>query len=82
MNRPARQTQGQMQAACDRFNATYRVGDTITVYTGLIGENPRHAHVRYPAEIMGGHTPVVYVSGGRGCIVLTHTAPPSAQGGE
>lgn len=77
MTRPVRQTPAQMQAACDRFNATYKPGDTITVYTGLIGENPKSAQISYPAEIMGGHTAVVYVEGGaRGSIALTHTAAP------
>jgi hypothetical protein len=70
-----------MQAACDRFNARHKPGDTITVYTGLIGENPKPAQVRFPAEIMGGHTPVVYVTGGaRGSICLTHVAAGVVRG--
>jgi hypothetical protein len=69
MNR--RQSPAEMQAACDAFNAKHAVGDTITVFTGPIGENPREAQVRYPAEIMGGHTAVVYTSIG-GCVALTH----------
>ncbi len=56
MTRSARPSPAQMQAACDRFNARYKPGDTITVYTGLIGENPKSAQVRFPAEIMGGHS--------------------------
>lgn len=67
-----RHTPAQMQAACDAFNAKHSVGDTIMVFTGLIGENPKDVQVRYPAEIMGGHTPVVYVTGGGGCVALTH----------
>lgn len=71
---PPRLTPAQMQAACDRFNARHPVGDEIVVYSGPIGENPKRVAVRYPAEIMGGHTPVVYVTGGAGCIALTHVA--------
>lgn len=75
MKRPS---PAQMKAACDRFNARYAVGDQIVVYTGIVGENPKLARVRYPAEIMGGHTPVVYVTDGHhGSIALTHTANAS-----
>lgn len=81
MTRPARQSPAQMQAACDRFNARHKPGDTITVYTGLIGENPKSAQVRWPAEIMGGHTAVVYVTGAaHGAIALTHTAAEVVRG--
>jgi hypothetical protein len=78
MRRPL--TRHQLQLACDRFNATYKPGDEITVYTGLIGESPRIARIRCPAEILGGHTPVVWVEGVAGCVALTHTAP--APGGD
>lgn len=63
----------QMKVACDRFNVTHKPGDDITIYTGLVGENPKVATVRSPAEILGGHTAVVYVTGGHhGCIALSH----------
>ena len=62
-----------MQAECDMFNANYKIGDEIMVCTGLFGESPKRAVVKYPAEIMGGHTPVVYVTGeANGAIALTH----------
>jgi hypothetical protein len=81
MARPDRQTPAQMQAACDRFNARYKPGDTITVYTGLIGESPKSAQVRYPAEILSGHTPIVYVTGTyHGSVALTHTAAEVVHG--
>lgn len=72
---PRRPSAAEMQAACDRFNARYKPGDTITVYTGRIGEDPKAAQVRYPAEILSGHTPVVFVTGAyHGSVALTHTA--------
>jgi len=64
-------TPKQMQAACDRFNARHQVGDEITVYTGPVGENPQRLRVQHPAQILSGHTPVVYVAD-RGCIALSH----------
>lgn len=62
----------RMQAKCERFNQTYKVGDEIVVYFGLKGENPQTVRIRHPAQVLSGHTPVVYVDGGRGCVALTH----------
>ena len=74
--RPRRLTWGEMQDMCRAFNAEHAVGDTITVYTGLIGVNPKEVQIRYEAQILGGHTPVVYVTGAAaGCVALTHVAP-------
>lgn len=69
---PRRQSPAEMARAVDAFNAAHKVGDTITVFTGVIGENPTEVQVRYPAEIMGGHTPMVYITGGKGSVALTH----------
>lgn len=75
---PRRPSQAEMQAACDAFNARHKVGGEITVCTGARGENPRPAKITYEAQILGGHTAVVYTSVG-GCVALTHvmSAPPS-----
>lgn len=72
MSPPKRPTQAQMLKACHDFNVRHQVGDTITVYTGLIGENPQEVQIRYAAQILSGHTAVVYVTGGAGCVALTH----------
>jgi hypothetical protein len=69
----SRLSPAQMQKACDQFNAKHTVGDTITVFTGLRGENPQQAQTRSPAQILNGHTAVVYTTVG-GCIALTHVA--------
>lgn len=68
----SRQSPRQLQAACDAFNAAHKVGDTITVFSVLIGENPKQVQTRSAAQILSGHTAVVYVTGGSGCIALTH----------
>lgn len=76
MSRPPRQSIAQMQAACDQFNLRYKPGDEITVYTGIVGENPKRAVINHPAQVLYGHTAVVYVRGGaNGSIALSHTAP-------
>lgn len=69
------QSPKQMQAACDRFDASFKVGDEVIVFTGPIGENPRRATLRTGAQVLGGHTPVVYLDGGMGCVALTHVRP-------
>lgn len=66
-----------MQKQCDDFNARYAVGDRIKFWAGLRAGNPTHEGViRFPAEIMGGHTPVVYVED-MGSIALSHFGGPA-----
>lgn len=73
MRRPLQPTLEQRQAAVDAFNARYAVGDTIHVWTGPREGDPVARRIREPgAVILSGHTPVVYVSDGGGCIALTH----------
>lgn len=63
----------KMQAQCDRFNAGFKVGDEIRVWSGLREGEGRLVQVREPgAYVLSGHTPVVQVAGGGGCIALTH----------
>ncbi|MER9421289.1 hypothetical protein NKI88_02360 [Mesorhizobium sp. M0317] len=72
--RPKQQTPEQMQAACDAFNATYAVGNVIECWTGPREGRPVEREIRHPACVLGGHTPVVYIAGGGGCVALTHVA--------
>ncbi len=62
-----------MQRAVDQFNARYKVGDSIRCWPGARDGDPVARTIVEPgAHILGGHTPVVQVSGGGGCIALTH----------
>lgn len=66
-----------MQKQCDEFNARYLVGQSIKFWTGPREGNPTHEGViRFPAAIMGGHTPVVWVAGA-GSIALSHVGGPA-----
>lgn len=69
MERPSTK---QMQAQCDAFNKRHAVGDTIHVWTGPREGTPVERTIRAPACILSGHTAVVYVNGGGGCIALSH----------
>lgn len=71
---PVRPDLAKMQAQCEAFNAKHAVGDTIRVWSGPIEGEPTAVEIRYPAQVLGGHTPVVYVTGGQGCIALSHVA--------
>ncbi|WP_172373340.1 hypothetical protein [Mesorhizobium sp. NZP2234] len=68
----AAEAQAAMQAACDAFNATHAVGDVIRCWTGPREGAPVLRVIKAPAEILRGHTAVVFVSGGGGCIALSH----------
>jgi hypothetical protein len=62
-----------MQARCDRFNAAHPVGAVIRVWPGTREGEPVEVQVRTPgACILSGHTDVVYVTSGHGCISLDH----------
>ena len=50
------------------------IGDVIHVWTGPREGKPVERTIRFPAQVLSGHTPVVYVEGGGGCIALTHVA--------
>jgi hypothetical protein len=71
MERPSLKT---MQKQCERFNAAHAVGDTIRCWTGPREGEPVERKVRYPAMVLSGHTAVVYVEGGGGCVALSHVA--------
>lgn len=74
MKRPVRQSLAKMQAQCAAFNDRHPVGSTIRVWPGAIEGEPIAVQIHYPAAVLGSHTPVVYVTGGQGCIALTHVA--------
>lgn len=64
----------KLQAACDKFNATYPIGTTMHAWTGAMGEGePKVGQIREPgAYVMSGHSAVVHMDGVRGCVSLTH----------
>lgn len=70
MRRPNR---AKMQALCDVFNDAFSEGDEIGVWSGVREGEPRKVRVgNAGAYVMSGHTPVVHVIGGGGCIALSH----------
>ena len=63
-----------LQAECNRFMQNHTVGDTIRVWTSIAFDGPGDlvTIVAPGAYVLGGHTAVVQVTGGHGCIALSH----------
>lgn len=68
-----------LQDTYDRFNRLFATSAAIDVWPGARTDRDgrpldpvRVAVVEPGAYVMGGHTAVVQVSGGHGCIALTH----------
>lgn len=64
----------------EMFNALYPVGTPVIAYPGARPEDALDAEqlvtrTRSKAEVLGGHTPVVWVDGHSACIALTHVDP-------
>jgi hypothetical protein len=59
------------------FNERVKVGDTVA-YSEVIGMGiPRLLKTRSAAEILSGHTAVVWLDGNSGCVATTHCKPSS-----
>jgi hypothetical protein len=59
MKRPVQPTMSTMQKKIDVFNSLIKVGETVNVKLDS-GEVIQDT-IRYPASIMGGHTPVAWL---------------------
>lgn len=58
------------------FNSTYPVGTVCDYWTmDRNGDPSGTAKTRSSAELLGGHTAVVWLEGVSGCIALTHVRP-------
>ncbi|MCF4125006.1 hypothetical protein [Methylobacterium sp. SyP6R] len=62
-----------LERQCEAFNLLHLVGDTIHVWSGPREGKSVAVRIKYPAQVLSGHTPVVYVTGARtGSIALSH----------
>jgi hypothetical protein len=59
------------------FNERVKVGGTVA-YSEVIGMGmPTLYKTRTPAEVLSGHTAVVWLEGKSGCVAVTHCTPAS-----
>jgi len=63
----------QLQAQCDRFNAAHPVGRMVTVR--LDSGELRETTTRSEAEVLSGHSAVIWLNGIRGCYLLDRVTP-------
>ncbi|MHC4644186.1 MAG: hypothetical protein ACYTBJ_01695 [Planctomycetota bacterium] len=62
----------KLQAEVDRFNEECPVGTAVTVTKDL--GDVVHTKVRFPAEVLSGHTAVGWFEDIRGCYLLSRAA--------
>lgn len=71
---PKRKTPAQLQKACDAWNAKHPVG-TLVSYEEIKGEGETHRGASATeAQVMSGHSAVIWLEGKRGCVCLEHCA--------
>ena len=66
--RPARKSAAQLQAACDKFNSAHQVGASVSVK--LDSGEVRETVTNSEAQVMGGHSAVIWLDGVSGCYDL------------
>lgn len=70
------------QSRVDSWNATVAVGDRVEYRSCPSNRKPTFVgKTRCPAQVLGGHTAVVWLEGFRGCVALTHCRPAPPAGG-
>lgn len=79
MSRAARQAQAlaKLQAECDKFNQSNPVGAAVSVL--LDSGEIRETVTTSEAEVLSGHTPVIWLEGIRGCYLLERVTPVAAK---
>ncbi len=67
----------QLQAACDKFNAANQVGAAVTVQ--LDGGEIRETVTASEAQVLSGHSAVIWLKGISGCYLLDRVTPVKAE---
>lgn len=72
-------SEAALQAEVDRFNAAVEVGNLVDYFEYEGAPLKRH-QTRTPAQILSGHTAVVWLAGKSGCVCVSHCVPvPAAE---
>lgn len=67
----------KLQAACDKFNAAHQVGAAVSVQ--LDGGEIRETVTTSEAQVLSGHTAVIWLDGVSGCYDLERVTPLKAE---
>ena len=57
-----------------KFNQECPVGTPVEYWTGLREGEGKKSKTRSKAELLGGHTPSVWIEGQSGCVSLSHVS--------
>jgi hypothetical protein len=71
------QATAKLQATCDKFNAAHQVGAAVSVE--LDGGEVRETVTTSEAQVMGGHSAVIWLDGVRGCYDLERVTALKAE---
>jgi hypothetical protein len=74
--RPVRKSAAQLQAACNKFNTTHSVGSAVSVE--LDGGEVRETITTSEAQVLSGHSAVIWLDGISGCYLLDRVTPLKA----
>jgi hypothetical protein len=73
LNHKTRTRRAQRQV--DEWNEKYPVGTPVEFWTGAREGQGKQSRTRSQAEVLSGHTAVVWIEGVRGCVALSHVRP-------
>lgn len=73
-------TQARLQAEVDAFNARLPVGGEVD-YFEYEGAPVKRFKTRTEAQILSGHTAVVWLAGKAGCVCVSHCLPVNPEAG-
>lgn len=65
--------------AVTRFNQRHPIGTLVRYWKGVREGEGKESTTRSAAQLLEGHTAVVWLDGVSGCIALTHIQPVSKQ---
>jgi hypothetical protein len=68
-------TLAELQAVCDQWNAKYPVGTSVEYHPVIDEPEHRVRTTRTPAQVLSGHTAVVWLNEERGCVALEACVP-------
>jgi len=72
--------QASLQRQCDRFNARHPVGTEVHYHPIIGGPHGSETYrTSTPAQLLSGHTPVVWLEGKSGCVALSAVTPANAE---
>lgn len=74
--------QRAVRQEADEFNARHPVGTAVRYWTFERKGEGKISCTRTPAEVLSGHTAVVWVKGEPGCVALSHVEPTQEGGGK